>query len=89
MFKVGVVDLICYICKPLAVQLFFLRVGEIHLNKTVCIAVPELSYALQRLVGHRFYRGRTVCVIKISLIHDFLFFMPLPLIVVLTCTISV
>jgi len=37
--KLGLLTYFTNICKSLAIQLIFLRVGEIHLNKNVCTAV--------------------------------------------------
>lgn len=86
--KLGLLTWFTSICKPLAVQLIFLRGGEIHLNKNVCTAVHWAELCPAGISGTSLlWRQDSVC--DQSSDSWFLFFMPLPLIVIFTCTISI
>ena len=86
--KLGLLTWFTSICKPLAVQLIFLRVGEIHLNKNVCIAVHWAELWPAGISGTSLlWRQDSVC--DQSSDSWFLFFVPLPLLIIFTCTISI
>lgn len=86
--KLGLLTWFTNICKPLAVWLIFLRAGEIHLNKNVCTAVHWAELCPAGISGTwLLWRQDSLC--DQSSDSWFLFLMPLPLIVILTCTISI
>lgn len=84
--KLGLLTWFANICKPLAVQLIFLRVDEIHLNKSICTAVCWAELCPAGINGTSLLWSQdTEC--DQSSDSWFLFFMPVPLI--FTCTISI